>query len=220
MSRCIDCVEGVQQESSESEEEYVPTCPKCHREFRNENELSQHMQTHRKQVCSQCRYSCEKSEFSSNQWRKGDGLGRCIDCVEGAQCDLPTCPQCRREFRTEHDLTQHMKVHRSRDVACPVCGDRRFASGANAVAHVESGFCTGCRGKDNARAAIHGFVAHNAPHLRNKMIGYDGNYSSDVPDLPYACTYCRKAFGSLSSMMNHEEDVHRNVRSTQQIGWH
>lgn len=132
------------------------------------------MPTH---VCSQCRYSCEKSEFSSNQWRKGDGLGRCIDCVEGAQCDLPTCPQCRREFRTEHELTQRMKVHRSRDVACPVCGDRLFASGANAVAHVESGFCTGCRGKDNARAAIHGFVAHNAPHLRNKMIGYDGNYS-------------------------------------------
>lgn len=182
-------------------------------------------------VCVQCRYSCEKHEFSSNQWRKGDGLSRCIDCVEGVQEEyeseaeeeefsFPTCHECQREFRTENELSQHMKIHRSRNVACPVCGDRRFRSGANAVAHVESGFCRGCLGKDNARSAIHGFVSQNAPQLRNKMIGYEENYSNDVPDLPYACTYCRKAFKSLSSMMNHEEDKHRNVRSTQQIGWH
>ena len=51
-----------------------------------------------------------------------------------------------RHFNNQNELTMHMQTHRPRNTACPVCGEIRFASAANAVAHVESGSCSGCRG--------------------------------------------------------------------------
>lgn len=54
----------------------------------------------------------------------------------------------------------HLQVHRPRNDACPICGDRRFRSGANAVQHVESGYCSGCYSTDgdNDRQQIYNFA--------------------------------------------------------------
>jgi hypothetical protein len=50
------------------------------------------------------------------------------------------------------------------------------------------------------------------------MIEYGG--VGDVNDRFYQCTYCAKTFVHLSAQMNHEEDIHGNVRnSMRHIGW-
>mmetsp|Transcript_4834 Transcript_4834/g.7994 ORF Transcript_4834/g.7994 Transcript_4834/m.7994 type:complete len:91 (-) Transcript_4834:370-642(-) len=84
------------------------------------------------------------------------GVSRCIGCVNTV-CE---CGTCGRTFASQNQLNMHMQVHRLRNVACPVCGDTRFRSGAkNAVQRIESGFCNGCRGTDNARTQIHRFAS-------------------------------------------------------------
>ena len=79
------------------------------------------------------------------------------------------CKVCYKKFdhpsgnqkHIRNMLTQHMQVHNPRTVACPVCKETRFRSATNAVQHVESGACTGCRGKDNARQQIYKFIGSN-----------------------------------------------------------
>jgi len=60
----------------------------------------------------------------------------------------------------ENQLKMHMQTHRERTVVCPVCRSesKKFKTGADAVLHLESGSCAGCKGKDNAKNAIYGFV--------------------------------------------------------------
>lgn len=128
------------------------------------------------------------------------------------------CKICAHRFRLPHDLFQHMKTHAPTNVSCPVCGVQRFRNAANAVAHVESGYCTGCLGADNARTQIHKYVSVRAPTLCVPMIE-NGDSGQGVPDRPYRCTYCSKSFKHLSAQMNHEGDVHKNDRNLQQIGW-
>jgi DNA-directed RNA polymerase subunit RPC12/RpoP len=100
--------------------------------------------------CAECDEWCGCSQFSRNQWMKGDGCSRCKACVGGYQNPTYQCGECYREFNCQNELNMHMQVHRPRNVACPICGEQRFRTGANAVQHVESGYCTGCRGQDNA----------------------------------------------------------------------
>ena len=94
---------------------------------------------------------------------KGEGASRCKDCVSGPPPPAPVypsyeCHECGRVFANSNELNMHMQVHRPRNVACPVCGETRFRSGANAVQHVESGYCTGCRGQDRARENIYKYA--------------------------------------------------------------
>ena len=97
-------------------------------------------------VCCQCNTWNSSDNYSSNQWRKGEGVSRCADCVIGYTCEV-----CNRRFNSSNELRMHSQVHRPKTVSCPVCGEARFGSAANAVQHVESGYCTGCTGRDNAR---------------------------------------------------------------------
>ena len=215
--------------------------------------------------CSRCENWLDFSEFSRNQWLKGDGISQCMDCVSSTQrpvqCEVcsgwynsdnallqhmkthPTCEHCDerfhsaaslinhkeayhnicdvcgRDFNSPNALFQHSKIHVPRNESCPICGVQKFRNPANAVAHVESGYCGGCLGRDNARAQIYQFVSQHAPTLRVPMIedGYGGR--GVVPDRPYRCTHCNKSFASLSAQMNHEGDLHRNERQLQQLGW-
>lgn len=261
-------------------------------------------------VCSECGYRCSPDEFSNNQWRKGPGVSRCMDCVERTEhpvecsvclnwyssdnalaqhmkthpiceycdeqffsrevledhldeyhniCDVcnrdfrtpnglnqhrqihPECDYCDerfmtradvldhmdahhnicqicgRDFQSQNDLFQHSKTHLPRTVSCPLCGEKKFKSGANAVSHVESGYCTACRGQETALRQIHRYVSRNAPQLCTPMLEY-GSRCSGVPDQPYRCTYCNKSFRLLSAQMNHENDVHGNDRRPT-LGW-
>ena len=94
-------------------------------------------------------------------------------------------------------------------------GNNRFKSPANAVQHVESGYCTGCRGRDNARQQIYDYAQRQRGMQRymhdTPMLTYDGP-SSGVPDYPYHCDQCNKSFRQLSQLMQHQDQKHRNLR--------
>jgi len=174
-------------------------------------------------MCAQCSNCFDSSDFSTNQWSKGEGESRCVDCVEANHQPI-RCPECRKIFRTENEVLMHSQMHRPRTIACPICGgSKRFKSGANAVQHVESGFCSSCEGSDNARAKIYEYVSKQAPmkqFLSNApMIGYDyGSNTIDVPDYPYKCPSCNKVFRQLSQLMQHQDQKH-NEQMTLRIGY-
>jgi hypothetical protein len=118
--------------------------------------------------CSQCRRWKCADDYSSNQWRKGDGYSR--------------------------------------------CGEERFRSGANAVQHVESGFCSGCRGKSNAREQIYKFASGQRamqPYLSDvPRLTYGGYDDDDVPEFPYSCPDCFRSFKQLSQLLQHQDNKH------------
>ncbi len=169
--------------------------------------------------CSECDEWCSCKQFSRNQWDKGDGYSRCKSCVGGwaqpQQINFQ-CGECYRQFNSQNELNMHMQVHRPRNVACPICGEQRFRSGANAVQHVESGYCSGCRGQDNARQQIYEYARRQSgmqPFLNGTpMLTYGDNYSS-VPDFPYQCRECAKSFRQLSQLLQHQDQKHGRYRS-------
>jgi hypothetical protein len=158
-------------------------------------------------ICSQCRtWRCD-DDYSNNQWYKGDGISRCRSCVIGYECQV-----CYRNFNNSNELKMHMQTHRPRNVACPICGEGNFRSGANAVQHVESGYCPGCRGKSNARQQIFDFASKQKAMQRYitdvPRLTWDGDYDNDVPDLPYHCRDCNKYFKQLSQLLQHNDNKH------------
>mmetsp|Transcript_74552 Transcript_74552/g.112331 ORF Transcript_74552/g.112331 Transcript_74552/m.112331 type:complete len:179 (-) Transcript_74552:222-758(-) len=166
--------------------------------------------------CSDCEDWCSNRSFSRNQWLKGDGYSRCKDCVHPPPPPAPPtfqCGQCYREFNSHNNLQMHMQVHRPRTVACPVCGDTRFKSGANAVQHVESGYCTGCRGTSNARAQIYQYASQKAAmsrYINGTPLLTNGSYNDPggVPDFPYQCPECARSFRQLSQLLQHQDQKH------------
>jgi hypothetical protein len=106
-----------------------------------------------------------------------------------------------------------MQVHRPRNVACPVCKEQRFKSGANAVQHVESGYCTGCLGVDNARNQIYQHTS-SKPQMQRYLTSVpmltNGSNSNYVPDLPYNCPDCSKSFRALGQLLQHQDQKHNN----------
>lgn len=183
VSRCLDCVSSSQQSVR---------CDICYNWYTGTNSLMQHMRTH-----PSCEY-CDQS-FLSNS-----------DLNSHKNNDHHFCAICDRIFSSANGLFQHNKTHVPRTVSCPICGVQKFRNAANAVAHVESGYCNGCRGKDNARNQIYQFVSKNAPGLRVPMIE-NGQGISGVPERPYKCTRCEKCFTTLSAQMSHEGDVTSDI---------
>ena len=107
----------------------------------------------------------------------------------------------------------HVQVHRTRDVACPICGDRRFKTKANAVQHVEAGACPQCKGGENAREQIWFFVSKKQAMRRFEtdvpMITYYGGEPYDsVPDYPYHCPDCSIRYRNLSQLLPHQDQKH------------
>lgn len=169
--------------------------------------------------CIDCQEWKTSSQFSSNQWRKGDGASRCKFCVgsNGVQ-NYNTltyryqCSECNRDFDSQNELNMHMQVHRPRNVSCPVCGDTRFRSGANAVQHVESGYCRGCRGSSNARQQIYNYASGQrvmAQYMSGAALLTNGDSTDDVPDFPYQCQQCSKAYRHLSQLLQHNDQKHQ-----------
>jgi hypothetical protein len=162
--------------------------------------------------CAECQFECDDHQFTNNQWRKGPGYSRCSDCSSGnpIQCHI-----CDRYFGNRNNLKMHMQVHRPRSVACPICGEERFRNGANAVQHVESGSCRGCRGsQESARRQIYDFACQNRKMHRFLMdvprLTYGGSSydQEEVPDFPYHCPDCYKYFRQLSQLLQHQDNKH------------
>jgi hypothetical protein len=106
-----------------------------------------------------------------------------------------------------------MQTHRPRTVSCPVCGDTRFGSTTNAIQHIETGSCSGCRGASNARDAIYKFVSAT-PQFRSvlsdqKRIAYGGTAAgAGTPTHPYSCQECGKSCKQFSQLMQHMTAKH------------
>ena len=123
------------------------------------------------------------------------------------------CGECQRTFNDQNQLNMHMQVHRTRLKPCVACGSR-FKSSANMVQHLESGYCTRCTGRDNARDQIYG-LAIKLRGMRPYMTGtplLTNGYNQGIPDYPYQCPQCSISFRQLSQLMQHQDNKHNNVR--------
>eukprot|EP00090_Calanus_glacialis_P006706 TRINITY_DN1523_c0_g1_i2.p1 TRINITY_DN1523_c0_g1~~TRINITY_DN1523_c0_g1_i2.p1 ORF type:complete len:147 (+),score=25.86 TRINITY_DN1523_c0_g1_i2:89-529(+) len=141
------------------------------------------------------------------------------------------CPVCSKRFdhpsgnqkHIRNMLDQHMQVHKPRNVSCPVCKETRFRSAINAVQHVESGACSGCRGKENAREQIYNFIGSNQESRdllsHAPALDYDGRCGGQVPSLPYQCKSCGRKYAQVSSLMQHKEYTSCGARKQPSIGW-
>ena len=85
--------------------------------------------------------------------------------------------------------------------------------GADALLHLESGYCPGCRGKDNARTQIYTFVSRNAPCVISDRLMIE-NGDGGVPSQAYRCNECGRSFDRLSSLMQHQNSKHGGGNSS------
>jgi len=174
--------------------------------------------------CASCGDYLTNSNFSRNQIMKGSD-SRCKDCVSesttGSSYHAPyaavvtyECHTCYRTFNSSNELEMHMQTHRAKTVSCPICGDTKFGSSANAVQHVESGYCRGCKGQDNARQQIYEFARRtgklNQYMTETPMLTNGGAPYGAVPDKPYCCRECNKSFRQMSQLLQHQDNKHRN----------
>jgi ribosomal protein L37E len=94
----------------------------------------------------------------------------------------------------------HIEMIDLRQTPCPICGEKKFAHLGHAVQHVESGYCAGCRGQENARLRIYNFAQQQ---FGGQLRITDRSGYSHVPDHPYRCS-CDKTFRQLSSLIQHK----------------
>ncbi len=163
-----------------------------------------------------CIYCDQTSNrFNAGQYREG---GQCKDCEKNE----PRCVICARVFigpnwsTSLNQLKMHQQTHLPKTVSCPVChSDKKlFRTAADAVLHLESGSCEGCRGKDSAKRLIYNIAEQKAPHLVKTQLmignGCQGNGSRS-----FICKHCQKTYQNLSSLMQHENAKHPNGRTHQ-----
>lgn len=197
-------------------------------------------------TCAECGRWTAASGFSGNQRSRGCGQARCIDCVEESlrqvQCSvcdrwLPglnaleqhmkthpahQCGECQRIFQGAEQLRQHSKTHQPRTVPCPACKNKYFRNAANATAHLESGHCTACLGKEQAAKTIYSFVQQNGQtsgYIAPQIADYGYGYGGGVPDKAYQCRFCSKRFNQMSALLNHEGDVHASAGVLLRLGY-
>jgi hypothetical protein len=167
-------------------------------------------------TCVHCNQTSNR--FSPYEYACGqrDGDATCKDCERG----VPRCTICTREFigKNFRDSLNQLKMHRQshlpRAVTCPVCrSDRKFRSGADAILHLESGYCEGCRGQANAKQQIYEYVSRHAPQFvsSHPLLEWDGSFGRD-PE--YSCKICGKVFTALSSLMQHETAKHNGGQTS------
>ena len=149
-------------------------------------------------VCIQCGTEKTDDAYSNNQFSKGDGVSRCRGCVAGYSHH---CQQCHKYFAHPNQLKMHMQIHRLRHVACPLCNEGHFRSDANAVQHIEGGFCSGCRGQTNLSEQLKKYASS-----RPAMQAYLSNADSDVPYMCHRCSH--RPFKQLGQFLQHQDNKH------------
>lgn len=163
--------------------------------------------------------------FSSNQKTKGVSR-RCTNCVGGGASSAFKCRTCDQAFRDQNALNEHSKTHRERNFPCPGC-KKMYRGMADTASHFESGGCSACRGKSNARKAAYqlvagqqggsNFLANDTKLLTMSADGgvQAGGYSEKGPN--YCCPACRRKFKDLSGLMQHTQSRPACRESGQQV---
>ena len=160
--------------------------------------------------CAQCCDFLYKCDFSASQWRKGDGVSRCEDCVSGGAS--VRCDECGKSFCNDNALRQHKRTHQPRAFACPGC-NKMYRGLTDTALHFESGSCAACMGQDNARRAAYQLVSQQkggTNFLTNPLMITDGGaaqggYTDEGPN--YQCPSCHKRFRHLSALMQHQQST-------------
>ena len=111
-----------------------------------------------------------------------------------------------------------------KDVPCLACG-RKYRSMRASVAHLESGCCPNCPGRDETRRVAYNEAARNgANFLIRDRIAYGGDGDDDgwsADDYNYRCNCCGKRTKTLNSLMQHQEarpDCLKMVQNTARAG--
>jgi len=167
-------------------------------------------------VCDGCNADCPRRDFSKGQLRKP--YPRCYDCTQGTagqkralDYDVYECNECGRQFSDENALAQHRHTHRARSFPCPGCG-QLYRGMTDAASHFESGGCSACRDKEQARRVAYERVAQTAgssnflvnPHMLTHNGESGGGYSAGGAN--YVCHACKRTFSLLASLMQHTEN--------------
>uniref|UniRef100_A0A8C1ETD7 Si:dkey-14d8.1 n=1 Tax=Cyprinus carpio carpio TaxID=630221 RepID=A0A8C1ETD7_CYPCA len=170
-------------ESQTSQEEKRHSCPECHKEFRFECLLRNHMRTHtgeRPFQCSDCGKSFRCLSFLTNHI-KTHSLARPFKCI-----------QCVKTFRKKADLIKHIRVHTGeKPYKCTICG-KSFSQGSYLKIHRE------CHTSENL---------HQCPHC-NKSFPTAFKLSIHVRyhsmERSYQCNQCGKSFIYASLLRRHK----------------
>lgn len=184
---------GYYSSSSDSDDYYVYSCDPCNRTFNSDRALSQHCDAVHRVECGIC-----ERVFGSRR-----AMQQHASTVHAHHCET-----CSRDFRHENDLAQHRQVHLPRNVKCPGCS-RFYKRPADVAVHVETGYCNGCPGKENARRFAYDLVRTRGGQdsLINPVSITDGGGSSggyQENGMNYQCSTCGKQFKALGSLMQHQ----------------
>lgn len=137
---------------------------------------------------------------------------------------LPYCEECDRWFEHGNSAQQHEKTHRSRDKVCPMCEQRSYGSVADVALHIESGFCSACRGKSNARQVVYDFMQghrETRAFLKPAICDWASDGSEEeVPEYPYRCDACQRDFKTMGALLQHRDAKHAGASSARKaLGW-
>ncbi|KAA0720729.1 hypothetical protein E1301_Tti011518 [Triplophysa tibetana] len=174
---------SVPSESQAAQEVKRHACPECHKEFRFECLLRNHMRTHtgeRPYQCSDCGKSFRCLSFLTNHV-KTHSLARPFKCTH-----------CVKSFRKKADLFKHIRVHTGeKPYKCTICG-KSFSQGSYLKIHRE------CHTSENL---------HQCPHCDKRFptaFKLSIHVRHHSMERSYQCNQCGKSFIYASLLRRHK----------------
>uniref|UniRef100_A0A8C1UCJ8 C2H2-type domain-containing protein n=1 Tax=Cyprinus carpio TaxID=7962 RepID=A0A8C1UCJ8_CYPCA len=190
-------------ESQTSQEEKRHSCPECHKEFRFECLLRNHMRTHtgeRPFQCSDCGKSFRCLSFLTNHI-KTHSLARPFKCI-----------QCVKTFRKKADLIKHIRVHTGeKPYKCTICGKSFSQENLHQCPHCNKSFPTAFK------LSIHVRYHSMERSYQCNQCGKSFIYASllrrhkgyHAGERQHLCSICGKSFVYMFDLKKHQRNHER-----------